>query len=281
MSKRFYPKPFLTYLKDSAGVIPVPEIVQTAKGRFEVSITKLQLYQLANYHGWSLVPKAHSGFEVAKIMGVQYVTVRDVWLTGSDPPLLHSRDYRAGRPVGYETGQWWIDPGDLYQFVYQHPEWYDWRRIAREPHRTWGKKANDRKGLMFMEEVAGRLDVPYPTLMGWIHQYDIPGVIEVSAGWVRWRFLPESLPILRRFKQLSGKRTARPAPLRNPRPRPSEPPPRLLALVAIEQVGKSIRARVVGWADQDQENGGRNPALAGFRDSDPTASRDRPAVARS
>jgi hypothetical protein len=236
---RYYSQPFLKYVEASAGIVPVEEILKTAAGLYQTRLTKTQLYQVCHVRGWSLIQQALSGQEVAKVMGVTYVAARRFWLTG-DPPLLTSRG-RYGHFSPYDEGQWWVMPGDMYQFIYQHPEAYDWRTITREPYRGWGKQATERQGILFLEEVTGRLDIPYSTVMHWIKRYVIPGVVHQPIGRVRWRFLPEALPHLRDLKVARSRRAPKPFPLRPSVPRTE--PPRLLALLAVEIVDGEIQVR--------------------------------------
>jgi hypothetical protein len=238
--RRYYRADFLDYVKASAGIVPVAEILTTAAGLYQTTVSKTQLYQLCHVRGWSLIPHALSGQEVATVMGVTYVAARRFWLTG-DPPLLTSRG-RYSRFGPYDGGQWWVLPGDLYQFVYHHPEAYDWRVIRREPYRAWGKQATERQGILFLDEIAARLGVPYNTVLHWIRRYVIPGVVHQPIGRVRWRFRPEALAHLRTLQRESyrGRRGAPPFPLRPP---VVTEPARLLALLAVEMVGGEIRVR--------------------------------------
>lgn len=210
MARRTYSAAFLAYVRTSAGRVPVDEILATAAGLYDTPVSKGQLYQLCHLRRWSLMAQAFSGHEVARLMGVAYVTVRAYWLAGDPPPLAS----RAQPAPGSIKRQWWVTPGDLYQFLYRHPTAYDWRTIAREPWRSHGRRATERAGVLFASEVSARLGIPPATLADWVARYEIPGVVRQRAGRVRWRFRPEALPPLRALQRTSYRKRDRGVPAR-------------------------------------------------------------------
>lgn len=213
MPKRYYSARFLRYVQENAGRIPVEDIIKTAAGLYDTQINKTQLYNLCLRRGWSLIEQGLSCSEVARIMGVTHRSVQKFWISGS-PPLLETRG-QYGRTGMYGHGRWWIECGALYQFIYRHPEAYDWRAIRREPYKTWGRQATEREGLLFIEEAARRLDVPLSTLREWCGKYEIPGVVRQGVGVAYWRFSPEALPHLRELVRQSYRKTPRHLPLRS------------------------------------------------------------------